>query len=444
MCLNMQAQMPVPNRFGSTDIMDKLTTRTNAQPQATPEAAAADTAPTRAVSASVAALSGRNSAAQSSMQVSGKHTHVYPFSKCRESISKLLKAIDDTSNVTHICCVRPHTETNSRAMNPEYVAKQVKQLGLVDMAKFRRFGYSYSSKYGEFYTRFRVCAPFFHPRFPAAAAISSASVSKKETESLAKALLQVCLEQAMLVREVSSSRSPGHPNIVNATNTALGTGELIFGHTRIFMRESLIDELETVRTRRQGLLQHAAVCIQSLARMFVSKQRFTRVSVGVLSLQSFVRMHFCRQGFIAEKSAADKIKSVYRMHRNCRFYRRQRTAVGVLKRLLLTGLIQRVRFMRLQRAVRVAQSLSKSYIVRHMSDRVLHALTTLHTHARSFIASNRRFHRRRQAATQIQRLWRGCVFRDRNASVAYALQVRRNQRIVRVVVKKLQVTSHIC
>jgi myosin heavy subunit len=112
--LNPQQTPTAPNRFGSTDIMDKLTTRTVPAGSSSSSGADAPAAVTpSSVSAKLAGAGGQAVSKQTS----------FPFSKCRDNFNKLLKAIDETSTCTYVLCLRPHLDSSSRAMNPEYVAK---------------------------------------------------------------------------------------------------------------------------------------------------------------------------------------------------------------------------------------------------------------------------------------------------------------------------------
>jgi myosin heavy subunit len=323
--------------------------------------------------------------------------------------------------------------------------RQVKQLGLVETARFRRFGYSYSSSYSEFYSRFRVCAHIFHPKFPAS--VSIVSTSKKEVENLGKQLLHVCLEQVLGVSTVShtpvaalqAAAAGGDKHaLVNATQRAINAGDLIFGSTRLFVREGLIDSLEHLRSIKQATLQKAAICVQACLRMFVHKKSYDRVCVGALAFQSICRMHTHRTAFNRQKRSANLVKAVFRMHQAFQHHQQLRKAVATLKTRLFDGMIMRVRFVCLQRSVRRFQSISRSYVIRRMSDRVLHAVNTLHAASRRFLVRLRIFYLRKRASSTIQRVFRGFVFRERNAAISYALKVRRNQRIVRTVIRKLQ------
>ena len=211
-----------------------------------------------------------------------------------------------------------------------------------------------------------------------------------------------------------------------------------YGSSCIFLKDKLHACLEQYRSNYMRDSFVAAVTIRACYLRFRESSTYRRARRGVVLLQSKLRSASCRSAFLRLRHCMNRLKATYRM-RACRStYVILKSAVQVIKSKLLGCMAARLHFKRLQRSLVIMRGLLRGCIVRHTAISTFSAMQRLQRAAKKFIFRIRRQRMALQAAHCIQRCLRGHQCRSKYRFIAKVLAIRRDQRIARRVVTRLQ------
>lgn len=359
---------------------------------------------------------------QASSQYQGKGN--YYLTKAKDSLLKTINSFDDTASTTvsHVVCVKHNMDPTNQLFNPIFVNEQIKHLGLSNLAQLCKSGYTVNVRYSDFYTRFRPIFSINHPKLPVTLPASALPIERgrgslspappptHELISLCKILLEECLSVACLPK----------------SNEVLSGSAL--GINFLFFKDWLYSELDNTRANTLIQMQLSAISMQSLIRMYKFRKDFVIKKVAAIAIQSRSRTHVNYMVYNKQKRAAIKIKCNWRRYQAYKWYNKLRRVVVFVKSRLWKSMIFRIRYKRIQRTARAFQGICKGFVVRNRVNRIINYIYILQRFVKKFLVRNRLYYAYQAAALRVQAIARGFLYREKNASNLYYLEMKRNQR----------------
>jgi hypothetical protein len=348
------------------------------------------------------------------------------MTKTRTQINTLFEKMASTEQVSFALCLtttKSCKEGAPKTVNQDYLRDQCKHLALPSLISFAQQGYAYNKTYEEFYLRFRAALPFAADDLP---------------YPHAQYLTKITANAVDLSKKLVASLLPLIMNHTSSGSKITEVDEPVNGKTCIFIRERLFVALEEYRTSFLKATLTIALTLQSVYRMRKDRAMYSRVKLGTIAFQSFVRRRIGHQKFQSKRSLVNKMKSLYRMQKCRKSFVLLSAAVIFIKAKLRGGMLQRIRYKRLQRAKLCLQGLGRGLILRCAAINTFAAMCRMQRAARTFL--NYRRHNRLclSSALRIQNKYRGFAVRSKYHSVLRLLAIKKDQRVAHKVVRCLQ------
>lgn len=203
-------------------------------------------------------------------------------------LTELRKRIAQTSP-HYIRCLKPNQSLAANEFENAMIADQLRYAGVLEAIRVSRVGYSQRYTHSVFVERYRFIA--------VEALRSSAEVEK------ASLLINV------IATKIFESENPTAPPPADLMNTV----GIQLGKSMIFLRQRSFEFMERFRTEQ---LSMSAIQMQSMARRFLSRCRFTHMKKLIVMVQACVRRLFAHQYLkvLREHKAATRIQSVFRRY----------------------------------------------------------------------------------------------------------------------------------
>lgn len=334
--------------------------------------------------------------------------------KFRDGIGILCQAAERDPNPVYILCIKSSSDAKGFTVDPDLVTPQIKYLAVTELSQFSKESFPYRKNYREFYERYRPMLGFNAKDLPRKLGIND------NHQAMCKGLLRSCAVVAGLAKIPEGIDGP------------------MFGETNIFLRTQLVDTLEESRFQTMQRYSQAAVMLQSLVRKFIFNVRFRKMKRGTVRMQAVARKAAARKVWIKTRTSALIIKSVYMTRKYRRHFNAVRNAVAIIKSRLLGKMIIRLRYKRIQKAVKMMHFLARGFVIRQQANHVVLAVLVIQRAAADFLLRNRLFYRRDNAVVTLQRSYRGWIVRLDNAPEVNTLTILRNQRRAHRTVRSIQ------
>ncbi|CAM9591613.1 unnamed protein product, partial [Ectocarpus fasciculatus] len=317
-------------------------------------------------------------------------------------------------NPVYILCLKSNSDAKGFTVDPDMLTPQIRYLAIPELSQFSKDSYPYRNNYRDFYERYRPMLGFNVKDLPRKLGIND------NHQAMCKGLLRNCAVVA------------GLPKVPDGLDAPM------FGETNIFLRTELVDVLEESRFQIMHRYSQAAVLLESLARKFIFVVRFRKLKKGAIRMQAVARKCAARKSWLKIRYSALRIKSMYMTRKGRRHFNAVRKAVAVIKSRLLGKMILRIRYKRIQKAVKMAHFLARGFIIRQQANHVVLAMLVLQRAAQDFLLRNRLYYRRDNAIVTIQRSYRGWIVRLDHAPEVHTLTILRNQRRAHRTVRAIQ------
>ncbi|NXS61799.1 MYO1A protein, partial [Brachypteracias leptosomus] len=198
----------------------------------------------------------------------------------KASVATLMKNLY-SKNPNYIRCIKPNETKTATLFVPELVLAQVRYLGLMENVRVRRAGYAFRQLYGPFLERYKMLSRQTWPRWAGG-----------DREGV----------------EVLLSELPFPPE------------ELVFGHTKIFIRSPrTLFDLERRRQERVGQL---ATLIQKTFRGWRCRTQYQLMRKSQIIISAWFRGHRQKNKYKQMKCSALLIQAYMRGWKVRRAYRR--------------------------------------------------------------------------------------------------------------------------
>lgn len=345
---------------------------------------------------------------------------VLQYTKFLQMTDKVLTYLSTCEKKSFVLCVNA-----SEAVDEGLLTGQLQTLLIPNLVELARFGFGYRLLYHEFFQRYRLLAKFEHSLLP----ITLSRAQENDLPKM-KSLCQVLMEEVI--------------NIIarlGMTDLDLSQGLeglALFGKTSIFVKDAFAEQMERARFTYFERFTTAAVRLQAFQRMRKARNSYLYTRLGVVTFQSFVRCFLQRKRFLVTFAAALKMKTWWLTKRTQRHFQRMKRAVLLIKAKLLGKMVQRIRYQRLLRAARKFQQMARGCIQRRASGHVYDAVILLQRTFKALLTRRRHIKQRQLAISRIQRVYRGYKARQRLGNLVEILKLRKDQRVVSRVVRKLQ------
>lgn len=334
--------------------------------------------------------------------------------KFRDGIGVICQGADRDTSPIYILCLKSSHDAKGFTVDPDLLTPQIRYLAITELAKFSKESFPYRKVYRDFYERYRPMLGFNVKDLPRKLGIND------NHQALCKGLLRSCAVVAGLAKVPEGSDAP------------------MFGETNIFLRAELVGILEESRFQIIQRYSQAAVLLQSLVRKFVLMMRFKKMKTGTIRMQAVARKTAARKIWLRVRYSALRIKSVYLTRKGRRYFNSVRKAVAVIKSRLLGKMIMRLRYKRIQKAVKMMHMMARGFIIRQQANHVILAILVIQRVAADFLLRNRLFYRRDNAVVTLQRFFRGWVARLDHAPEVNTLNILRAQRRAHRTVRAIQ------
>lgn len=335
-------------------------------------------------------------------------------SRYRDATSGIIHKFEEDENALFVLCIKPNADMRGFTIDPDSVASQVRYFAVVEQAKVAKESFPYRRTYREFYERYRPMLGFNAPGMPLKLSIND------DHKALCKALIRNCTIVSGIASLASGESAPK------------------YGQTYIFLRNDVVETLETTRFQIMRRFGQAAVMLQAAARCYVDSSKFKKARAGITRLQATVRSMISRELFLFKRGCAVKIQSMYLTRHERRKFLKLKTAVDTIKSNLMGKMILRLRYKRLKRSLHMIHDLARGFIIRQQANHVMLAIFLIQRAARAFLVRNRAFYRRKGAVITLQRIFRGFETRLHYAPEVNTLRILRDQRKAIRVTKIIQ------
>jgi len=339
--------------------------------------------------------------------------------KFKEDISKLMDTLNSTTP-HFVRCLKPNSEKRSGFFEPKLVLHQLRYLGVLDSIRIRHSGYSFRKRYADFYSRFALIAS--HLESPArleARAANNESLFKSKCSELVGHLWSIAEEEMAAFQGESMS------------------SHIQFGITKLFMRKSVIQIFEAIRTSHLRAMDDAAAKIQSILRMHSVSRKIIVLRRGLARLRACWFAIQERKKFLKHyrsRRAAKRAALVW--NARTQFLRRKRAVLEIQAFAKCAPNLKRFRQMR--STAKKVQSAARRFLLRKKIQFWTRIATILQSVARSYLVRLRLHKRRIWAAQHFQAAWRSYADRLTVPEFVNAIREFRFEQLKRRCARRIQ------
>lgn len=310
----------------------------------------------------------------------------------------------------------------------EYVLQQIRHMALPQLSELKCKGYASKLTFIEFYVRYRpLQSDFVKGLLTVEGFLSQSSRSSWRRADYimhCESLYKKC-ESA-----IKSSKEYG--------GKCWQSTDIVFGNNCVFMREVLLNILESYRASYLQVIVSAAVHIQSKFRTFRSLKSFKYLRKKSIELQSFIRCALALHNYKKKKQVTVLFQSVIRMFFARKTFLCIKKAAAVIKNHIFGKMFARIRHKRLCRTNRLFQNMVKGFILRRFVLDVYTAVNRIQLAAKRYLRKKHFFILQFASVIKLQQVIRGWLSRQRFEFITRILKLRSNQRKAQKVVRKLQ------
>ncbi|GMH99708.1 hypothetical protein TrLO_g1754 [Triparma laevis f. longispina] len=351
-----------------------------------------------------------NPGSRSSSASSPNGTSLTVAKKLTEEMHKLCDIITGSS-LSLVRCILPNQKLEEKKLDIKLLERQVKHGDLLSSVKMRQDGFSFKASYTEFYEQFIIVIPTGQDP-------SLVLVPKKGSDykALCKNLIKALTKLALLS----------------------GVSDTIQeGDNCVFIKHKTIQAFEALRKVKLLDMDRAAVLLQATVRGMIANRGHDKLKRGVSRAQASWRAVYYRQLYRKQQEAIRVIQNRTRGYVQRKTYRDNLHASKTINNFY-SKLKGRVRWHKLQQAVRSLHSLGRAYIVRMHVNRMLEAVQMLQHCARRFLKKNKTHYTKVRCALFLQGWYKGSRERELMKEAVDYLDKKRKERFRARAVKKAQ------
>lgn len=330
--------------------------------------------------------------------------------KVKDEMDAICSEISE-STISLLRCIKPNKNKQGGNLDIKLLENQVVKADILSYIRMRQDGFAYTSVFQGFYERFIIVIPTNTE--PSLDLVPKPGCDYKK---LCKTLL----------RELGKLAHISNPEAT-----------VQFGESSIFVKHRTYQAFEALRKVKFQDMDRAAVLLQATFRMGIKQKDHKALKRGVSRAQASWRAVFYRNKYAVQKKAIAILQIQARGFVARKVYRENLHASKTIKNFYgkLKG---RVRWRKLQIAIRSLHSLSRAYIVRMHVNKMLEAVQLLQDCARSFLRRNKIHYTRVRVALFIQGWVRGSLERSMMTEAVEYLANKRKERFRARAVKKAQ------
>lgn len=188
----------------------------------------------------------------------------------QDSLATLLETMS-RCNPWFVRCIKPNNEKAPLKFDIPVVLQQLRYSGVLETVRIRQLGYSVRLKFQTFVSRYRCL-------------LQGRRVTSTSNRELCRSILQ---------------------------SVAESSSQYQLGQTKVFMRESVEQELETARAR---ILRAAVVTMQKYTRGYLSRKRLRVAVTSAVLIQSTWRGFRCRRNYLKIQKGIARAQATWKMH----------------------------------------------------------------------------------------------------------------------------------
>lgn len=189
----------------------------------------------------------------------------------QESLNTLLDTVS-RCNPWFVRCIKPNNEKAAMKFEIPVVLQQLRYSGVLETVKIRQSGYSVRMKFQAFVSRYRCL-------------LQGRRVTSTSNKDLCRSILESIIEE-----------SKDHFQL---------------GQSKVFMRESVEQSLETERAR---VIRAAVVTLQKYARGFSTRRQLRLEYASATVIQSAWRGFRCRRNYLKIRKGIARAQATWKMH----------------------------------------------------------------------------------------------------------------------------------
>jgi myosin V len=215
--------------------------------------------------------------------------------KFRKQLKELMANVA-TTTPHYVRCIKPNSSNMCDKFEPALVVAQLRCCGVIEAVKVSRAGFPNRSTHRDFFYRYRCLVPVaLQTRVAAILKSSEGGLQRPVLEELRIAVCNKLVDSsvssdsshlqstAMKAMQQSDETKGELPGVIDAADSRLADALLSvqIGKTMIFLRRTVFDQLEVMRSQRQ---RKATVLLQALTRMIHARRLHLRKlrSAGVM------------------------------------------------------------------------------------------------------------------------------------------------------------------
>lgn len=188
----------------------------------------------------------------------------------QDSLATLLETMS-RCNPWFVRCIKPNNEKAPLKFDIPVVLQQLRYSGVLETVRIRQLGYSVRLKFQTFVSRYRCL-------------LQGRRVTSTSNRELCRSILQ---------------------------SVAESISQYQLGQTKVFMRESVEQELETARAR---ILRGAVVTMQKYTRGYLTRKRLRIAVTSAVLIQSTWRGFRCRRNYLKIQKGIARAQATWKMH----------------------------------------------------------------------------------------------------------------------------------
>ena len=188
----------------------------------------------------------------------------------QDSLATLLDTMS-RCNPWFVRCIKPNNEKAAMKFDIPVVLQQLRYSGVLETVRIRQLGYTVRLKFQTFVSRYRCL-------------LQGRRVTSTSNRDLCKSILQSAAESG---------------------------SQYQLGQTKVFLRESVEQELETARAR---ILRGAVVTMQKYARGYLTRKRLSHAERSAILIQSVWRGFRCRRNYLKIQKGVARAQATWKMH----------------------------------------------------------------------------------------------------------------------------------
>lgn len=308
--------------------------------------------------------------------------------------------------------------TSIPRFDPNFVLSQIKALSLSQLVNSMKEKYVFSQSYGEIFALFRPMLSLNDSSFPIAL---NGNENMQYIIDITKSLMTECFKLCDLSNDELS-------NIDDM---------VLYSQQYVHFKSMIIQRLTSARAIVIKVYSNATIVIQSTFRMISLRRKYKRIRNSFICLQMKIRNFLFYKKHCIQVKKINKIKFCFLRYWYSRLFQKKKKCRDIIVRFI-KRVIHRRKFHEMMYAIVKMQEMAKGYLLFKRILLVLPKLSIVKRALRNYIRKLQWYTSIKDSVILVQKYLRGYFTRKQQFNVILYLHKKREERLVRRVITKLQ------